>query len=483
MALVLPLMQVSPLDNQQRQGCSSSSPIDDGDAAEGYKPSQFNARTTDEDGNMILWNTNNGALSVFAKAHVAAVKPFLSAKGVPSPLPPLGQYLLKRGFLVTRSTNELRQFQRRFGELHYRTDTLELILLASEDCNFRCKYCYEDFKRGTMLPSVRRNLKELVMRRADSLRRLGINWFGGEPLYGWEAIKDLGPFFYDTARERGWAFSGGVTTNGYLLDDEKASALLAWGVSKFQITVDGPAEHHDTMRPGREGAKTFETIFANMVALKQHPDDFEVRLRINFDRKTAQYLDTLLTELKDAFAGDRRFKLHFHPVHQWGGPNDDALDVCGVSEKQDVRLDFEKKALDYGLPLRTLASTDSFGSSACFAARPYNFIIGADGAVMKCTIVLDKDKINVVGALRDGGQLMLNEERFARWVEPAFERDHKCQSCYLLPSCQGLSCPLIRFESNDSPCDATIKPTLSQSLKIAAKARAAEAREVRVESR
>jgi uncharacterized protein len=83
---------------------------------------------------------------------------------------------------------------------------------------------------------------------------------------------------------------------------------------------------------------------------------------------------------------------------------------------------------------------------------------------MKCTIVLDKDPANVVGSIDEDGTLRLNSQRFAKWVAPAFESDTSCQSCHMLPACQGISCPLIRFESGRSPCDATPKYALHHEL-------------------
>jgi len=42
------------------------------------------------------------------------------------------------------------------GELvnSLRTDRLQLILLPTEQCNFRCTYCYEDFAIGRMSDAV-----------------------------------------------------------------------------------------------------------------------------------------------------------------------------------------------------------------------------------------------------------------------------------------------------------------------------------------
>ena len=82
---------------------------------------------------------------------------------------------------------------------------------------------------------------------------------------------------------------------------------------------------------------------------------------------------------------------------------------------------------------------------------------------MKCTIALDKEDYNVVGMLSSDGELHLDPDKFARWVEPAFAGDTVCQSCYLVPTCQGMHCPLVRFETNKQPCPST-KSSLRDEL-------------------
>src|SRR5436305_15124639 len=103
--------------------------------------------------------------------------------------------------MIKAGTDEFRKIQLAFGQQHYRKDVMQLILLASEDCNFRCTYCYEDFARGTMKPAVRAGIKKLVEKRIKTLGQLDINWFGGEPLYGFAAIEDLSPFFIKICEE------------------------------------------------------------------------------------------------------------------------------------------------------------------------------------------------------------------------------------------------------------------------------------------
>jgi len=378
------------------------------------------------------------------------------------------KYLTDNGFMVPKGTNEYRNVQLAFGQQHYRQDVLELILLASEDCNFRCNYCYEDFLRGTMLPSVREGVKNLVEKRAPHLRQLTVGWFGGEPLYGFQAMEDLGPFFIEMAEKYSLGFLSHITTNGYLLTPDVAEKLLAWRVNDYQITLDGLREQHDKKRPARDGGGTFDTIISNLMELKKRPEKFHVRIRVNYDRENYPYLEELLLLLEKEFGGDDRFVVAFHGIGRWGGANDKDIEVCGADEVRTVKERLRQSAKEKGFqPAGTLRDMNSVGKNVCYAARPYNFIVGADGKLMKCTIALDKEDHNIVGQLMPNGDMVLNADNYALWVEPAFQNDTGCQKCAILPTCQGISCPLIRIEQHKSPCAATPKKNVRNELLLA----------------
>lgn len=441
------LVQIAPLGKKER-----------------LLPSKYNVRTTGHDGSYIVWNTYSGSISVFKPEQKRVVQRMLQ-EGYTGEVKGVVRYLSERGLLVAEGANEYRQIQLGFGQTHYRQDILELILLASEDCNFRCEYCYEDFPRGTMLPSVREGVKKMVERRAAGLRQLTVGWFGGEPLYGFKAIEDLAPYLLELAEQYDINYTSHITTNAYLLTPDVAEKLLAWKVNYFQVTIDGPAEQHDKKRPARDGSGTFHTILENLRALKAREDDYFVKLRVNYDRETYPHLEELLLIIQSEFGGDERFGIAFHGVGRWGGQNDAALPVCGLDESRQVKDQLRASALEKGLNLKgTLRDMNSPGRGVCYAARPYNFIVGADGKLMKCTVVLDKADHNIVGQLTKDGDLALKVDNYALWVEPAFENDKGCQKCSLLPSCQGISCPLIRIEESKSPCAATPKMDLRREL-------------------
>lgn len=432
-----------------------------------WLPSRYNARMVAEDGRLMLWNTLNGTISVFKPEDREAVVAHLAPTGLQGPLDRYGKYLSRRGFLVESGVSEMDLFRLRYSREQWRTDTLQLILLASEDCNFRCTYCYEKFKAGTMAPQVRQGIMSMAMQRAPYLRELGVGWFGGEPLYGWEAVEELSPFFKDIADRHGISHSQNMTTNGYLLTEERATKLLSWGCRKYQITIDGLAEEHDCKRVGRDGSPTHAVILDNLRSMKARHDVFLVVIRVNFDQANVPRLGAFIEALSEDFGGDDRFQLRFRAVGKWGGDNDSNLSTCGVEEGEAVIQDLRARADAANMRKEAggIRPMVSLGSQVCYAARPYNYIVGATGKLMKCTVVLDELEENVVGQLHPDGRMEVRDDRLLKWVAPHFESDSMCQKCYVLPVCQGSMCPLPRVTRNTRQC-CHVKSHLKQEMRV-----------------
>lgn len=475
----LPIMQQSPYD--QRPRCQTPPPAQqETPDSKAWVPSRYNIRAVTPDHRLVLWNSYRGSMTVFDAEQREQVETLLTQKGFSAPETGVVRYLARRGYLIPRGTDEYRRVQSGFGHQHYRSDLLQLLLLASEDCNFRCTYCYEKFARGTMESTVREGVKNLLLSRLSALRSFSVSWFGGEPLYGFEAIEDLAPFFVDVCGENDVRFSSQMTTNAYLLTPDVAEKLLAWKVSTYQITLDGPAVTHDCSRPGRDGSPTFATIIDNLDSLSTRPEQFRVDLRVNFSPDNYPHLNDLLLLLRERLQADPRFRLRFRAVGKWGGPEDEHINVCGRDEAERIELEMKAEARRLGIESADdIREIRGLGAEVCYAARPYNFLIGASGKVMKCTIDLDMKDRNVVGQLTPDGNLNLDPDKFALWTEPAFEKDTKCQKCVVLPACQGSHCPQIRFDYNRSPC-TPLRKLAKQELVATAMAAGDEVRRVTV---
>ena len=113
---------------------------------------------------------------------------------------------------------------------------LHLILMPTERCDFRCVYCYEDFVAGRMPRAVIDGVIALIERRAPTLDRLELEWFGGEPLLALDVIEEVSRRVLAQQEHRPQLVcSGAATTNGYRLDLETAARLVALPVAAMLL--------------------------------------------------------------------------------------------------------------------------------------------------------------------------------------------------------------------------------------------------------
>ncbi len=359
---------------------------------------------------------------------------------------------LKGRWVARANTGEVATFevalrQARLQQLarHFRNDHLQLILFPTEDCNFRCVYCYEDFRFGRMRPGVQQGIRSLVQKRAPGLKTLEIGWFGGEPLTAYDIVLDLTRYFVRAAQEHDVFLLQHMTTNGYLLTPDRFGELHGLGLRNYQVTLDGSEEEHDEKRIGKGGFRTFGVIWNNLESMKDSRFDFVVTIRVNVDRENLTHMPAFIERLATTFGSDRRFRLHLHKVGRWGGANDASLETID-DERALLRL--YRLARDAGVQLDLNMNP---GSKVCYAALPYSFVVRADGRINKCTVALEEAE-NQVGRILADGSLLLNSERLRPWILDGSLTDPVCQTCAIRPLCEGNACPWVRIRDGKRPC-------------------------------
>lgn len=290
---------------------------------------------------------------------------------------------------------------------------LHLILLPTEACNFRCVYCYEEFKYKRMDPWVVSGVKNLMTRRAPELRRLVLSWFGGEPLLAQGIILDIQGHARALASIRpAMSVTADMTTNGFVLSPAALERLVEAGVHTYQISFDGPREWHDRKRVLHGGKGTFDVIWANLLAARSSKLDFTITIRLHVDRSNLGAAPRFIDDCAEAFGADPRFEIFIRELSRLGGPNDSSLEIFDRDEGPRAIADLRDRARGRGL---RLLDPEYKAEGVCYAARANSFVVRANGRIGKCTVALEHPN-NQVGVIREDGTLDLVAPKIAMWM-------------------------------------------------------------------
>jgi uncharacterized protein len=216
-----------------------------------------------------------------------------------------------------------------------------------------------------------------------------------------------------------------MTTNGYFLDRGLFGELRALGVTRYQVSFDGPPSIHDARRVRLGGGGSFARLWSNLMEIRDLPDAFTIALRLHVDRDNLAACPAFLKHLKHDFGGDPRFPLFPRLLSRWGGPGDKDLHVFEGAAGVEALRRLERLARELGVPVHEEAGGRH---PVCYAARGNSFVVRADGRINKCTLALSAPA-NQVGRLSPDGRVTLDAERMKLWMRGLWsgsEADLRC---------------------------------------------------------
>jgi len=149
-------------------------------------------------------------------------------------------------------------------------------------CNLDCDYCFF-LSKEMLYPGSRfrmaEDLQETYIRQLleahRSVPEVVVAWQGGEPtLMGLDffrrSIELIGQY-----KRPGQHILNTIQTNGTLLTDEWGAFLKEHGFL-VGISIDGPADIHDTYRVDKGGKPTFERVMRGLAVLRRHGVDYNI---------------------------------------------------------------------------------------------------------------------------------------------------------------------------------------------------------------
>lgn len=417
-----------------------------------YKSSCFNYAYKCDDGCLRMYNSMVGTrslLKVEAK-HSESVCAVLSGQLSYNYLPEnIKTALIEHGYLVPTDRDENVALAIKATETVLNEKYLSLIIMPTEQCNFRCRYCYETFKKGKMSRETQNSIIEFVRKNIANYTGVSVVWFGGEPLEALDVVEYISEKVIKICQRAKKTYVSGMTTNGYNLTPEVYEKLYNLKVLSYQITLDGFKTQHDNQRMLINGGGTFDTIVDNLTQIKKmRKIGVLFMIRTNFTKAILENIDEYLTFYKKTFGNDRQFSFYIQKASDWGGTR-----VKSFSSElaDDVYAFVLKKLKEYNICLGRSSHFSELECelNTCYAAKKGHFVIGSDGTIYMCTTQLDFPENNV-GKLSEKGHMKLNEN-YNKWLH-IYETKKECADCFNRASCLPMKCPYHNFKSDCVQC-------------------------------
>jgi uncharacterized protein len=150
-----------------------------------------------------------------------------------------------------------------------------LTLHVAHTCNMKCGYCYADFglyggPASVMTADRAREYLDRLFASCGDTPEVSVQFFGGEPLLNYSVVQQATEYAIEKARAHEKRIRFGLTTNGLLLDEAKADWLGSRGFT-LTVSIDGPKETNDRIRPTSCGGPTYDRIVAVVPLLRKFP--------------------------------------------------------------------------------------------------------------------------------------------------------------------------------------------------------------------
>ncbi|HVN46984.1 MAG TPA: quinohemoprotein amine dehydrogenase maturation protein [Steroidobacteraceae bacterium] len=184
-----------------------------------------------------------------------------------------------------------------------------IVLNVNTGCNLGCSYCYkEDLAvpaRGERMSfEVAARSVDLLLKQAAGRERVGIVFFGGEPLTNVTLIRQVVDYALPRASAAHKTVDFSLTTNATLLTPELIEYFDAhrFGIS---VSIDGPRAVHDRNRRTVGGRGTYDVVARKVRLLLERYRSRPVGARVTLTAGTTEV---------EAIHAHLRGELGFHEV-------------------------------------------------------------------------------------------------------------------------------------------------------------------------
>lgn len=194
------------------------------------------------------------------------------------------------------------------GELKQKTAGVvkALCLHVAHTCNLNCSYCFASQgkyhgERAIMPYEVGKQALDFLIANSGARRNLEVDFFGGEPLMNFDAVKRLVAYARSIEKEHNKHFRFTLTTNGVLIDDDVID-FVNRECSNVVLSLDGRKELHDRFRVDYAGNGSWEKIVPKFQKLVKARGGKNYYMRGTFTHANPDFLKDIQVMLDLGFS-------------------------------------------------------------------------------------------------------------------------------------------------------------------------------------
>lgn len=180
-----------------------------------------------------------------------------------------------------------------------------LCIHICHDCNLRCRYCFAstgDFggQRTMMTAETGKKAIDFLIRESGNRRNLEIDFFGGEPLMNFGAVKEIIDYAVGLQDKHNKNFRFTLTTNAVLLNDE-IKDYVNRNIQNIVLSIDGRESVNDGMRFRVDGNGTYKDIMPRIKDMAQSRNQDNYYVRGTFTRENTDFSEDVLHLADEGF--------------------------------------------------------------------------------------------------------------------------------------------------------------------------------------
>lgn len=204
----------------------------------------------------------------------------------------------------------------------------QITLALTEDCNLRCRYCYEPNKSRDHymdLATAKKILYDYTV-ADDGFETVQFDFFGGEPMMAFNLIREAVDWFHTQPWPKNHIFY--IGTNGTILTNEMKDWLVKnKGCVHIGVSLDGNKQAHDINR-----SNSYNQVMQNLPFYREHWPNQPVKMTISAE--TIPYVADSIISLEEMEIPSTA-NVVFENI--WGAP-EQKIALLKVYEQQLDRL-------------------------------------------------------------------------------------------------------------------------------------------------